>query len=308
MGLLDQMKEDKAKLDEMLEKGIVEDEEELIEEPQEEAEESESQDEGVIEEPEAPQEEPKAEEKPLEGKDYARMRRERREARKAELEEQERQRQVAIQPIQETQERVSVQEDNDPMPDKVTQYPLYLEWETRQAQKKAQKAIDMVEKIQKKEEEDARINAAVEHFVSIENDFKRIEPKYDEAAEFYTKQLAVGLKALHPTDSREQLAERLKMAVLKKAALYYSQGRNPAEELFEEAVMLGFNPDDVEEAPAKEVKPSMDKLARNRERNAGMNASGSPSRRPTMSVAANMTTGEWMKLSKAEKDAILKGK
>lgn len=303
MGLLQQIAEDKAKLAEMMEGEIIESEDDVVIEEEKEPE-NDNVDEEVAKEPEAVVEAEEAtEEKPLDGKDYARMRRERREARKAELEAEERNRQ----PVQVVEKEVTAVL-TDPEPDRATQYPQWLEWNTRQANEKAEKAVQKLEQIEKKEKEDQLIQSAVEDFQAIENEFKKIEPNYDAAADFYLTQLSKTIQVLYPQASKKEIAETIKIQVLNKAAMYHSQGLDPAEELFEEAVSLGFNPSPVQEKEIKkEIKPDLDKIASNRARNAGMNASGGVVKKVNLATAATMTTGEWAKLSKAEKDAILKG-
>lgn len=304
MGLLQQIEDDKAKLAEMIEGGIVENEDEIIKEEEEPgAEEIKGP---VNEEAQVDEEKGPEEEKPLDGKDYARMRRERREARKAEIEAQEAEKIRFSQPQQELAQEKEV--TTDPEPDRSTQYPQWLEWNTRQANEKAERAVQKLEQIEKKEKEDQLIRSAVEDFQAIESEFKKIEPNYDAAADFYLTQLSKTIQVLYPQASKKEIAETIKIQVLNKAAIYHSKGLDPAEELFEEAISLGFNPEVTDQKQVKkEIKPNLDKIASNRERNAGMSASGGVVKKLNLSTAANMTTGEWNKLSKAEKDAILKG-
>lgn len=308
MGLLEQIEEDKAKLKEMLDGEIVEDEDDIV--VDDDAEQDKTDDE---EEPESnddePKDEPEKEEKPLDGKDYARMRRERREARKAEIAAEEAARFRAQQPEPQPDKEQPKAVDNDPEPDRATRYPEWLEWNTRQANAKADKLAKKLEAIEQKEEEKRLTDSAVDHFMAIEQEFKKIEPAYDDAAEFYLTQISKSLKLVYPTASKAEIAEIIKIQVLNKAASYHAQGLDPAEELFEEAVSLGFSPSrEKKTAPKEEKKLDMDKLSENRKRNAGMAGGGSNPKKLTLSVAANMTTGEWKNLSKAEKDAFLKGR
>lgn len=308
MGLLEQIEEDKAKLKEMLDGEIVEDEDDIVVDDDAEQDKTDDEEEPAANDDDQ-KDEPKKEEKPLEGKDYARMRRERREARKAEIAADEAARfqtqQPELQPDKEKPKAV----DSDPEPDRATRYPEWLEWSTRQANAKADKLSKKLEEIEQKEQEKRLIDSAVDDFTAIEQEFKKIEPAYDAAAEFYLTQMSKSLKLLYPTATKAQIAETIKMQVLNKAAAYHAQGLDPAEELFEEAVSLGFSPSEEKKtAPKEEKKPDMDKLSENRKRNAGMAGGGSNPKKLTLSVAANMTTGEWKNLSKAEKDAFLKGR
>lgn len=301
MGLLDQMKEDKEKLAAMIDGGIEEEiEDEIIVEDEPEEKEADEE----VNEPTATEEsdEPKEEEPKLDNAEYARLRREK----KAMQRQLEQAQQNVQQPAQVAEQPIVAQAQADPEPDRANQYPQWMEWKIRQNEDKIAKFEKAQQETEVKQKQREIEQSAIQEFQSFEADFKAIEPSYDDAAEFYTKQLGNSFKLLHPNATPNQIGDAIRSHVLYKAAQYYNAGLDPAEELFAEAQNLGFT---KKESKKETAKPDMNKVLENRSRNSGMAAtSGVEKKKTNLQSAASMTTGEWAKLTKAEKDIILKGR
>lgn len=305
MGLLEQLEEDKKLIAEALESGTLEDsDDEVIESDDETESDSEPQDESEKLESDAGEEKKEVElEEKLDPSEYARLRREKKAL----------QRQLEAE--QSKKDSPPVQDDlvdnkeSDPEPDKTKNYPEWLEWKDRRNEEKLEKLEKIVNETVSQRRERELYDSAVQEFQSFEEDFRLIEPTYDDAAKFYTDALAKSIKILNPQATPKQIGETIQAHVIQKAAQYYSAGLDPAEEFFNEAKQLGFSNSSEKAEPKKISKPNMEKVAENRSRNSGMAAvSGNDAKKINIVAAANMTTGEFMKLSKSERESIMKGR
>lgn len=318
MGLLEEIEETKQKLAEVIEaedKALeeelapVETTEEVVEEqPKEEAAEEPAQ--------ETKDEEPKKEEeKPINHRKQRleKKAQERIDALARDLEAKDREiealRQAATQPRAIVEEK---KETNlDPEPDRATKYEAWLEWKDRQLEKKVREIEEKVSETTQETANSRLVNAAIQEFQSYENDFQATEPKYSQAAQFYTQRLGESIKMLHPQATSAQIGELIRNKVLEKASLYVRRGLDPAEELFYEAQNLGFSSqtEDVEEEEVKEIRPNLAKVAANRQRNAG--TAGAKGKGGggvlTRQAASELSVAEWSKLPSSEKKRLLNG-
>lgn len=300
MGLLEEIEDTKKKLAEAVEaESSPEPEEKISEEPVEES------------KPEIPAEEKPEETEPVvenpTAADFARMRREKK-AKEREADDLRRQLEEARKPVQVVESKPTAEISVDPEPDRATKYEAWLEWNLRDQKREIDSLKGTVTKTTEETNNDRLVKAAVDEFQNYEQDFRAITPEYDQAAEFYTRQLSQSIKMLNPSATTAQIGQMIKNTVLSKASNYARQGLDPAEELFNEAVSFGFTaPSDEQETV--EIKPKLSKVAENRARNAG--TAGAKGRggvpQHTRETAAEMTNAEWVRLPIAEKRRILGG-
>lgn len=257
-----------------------EQEQEEQEEVQEEEQTPEQEQESKVEEPKA--EEPKKEE--LDNAGYARLRRE------ADAERKRRE-----------------QAENER-----EQLRLELERLTSGNKQESQEtAVELPAEINELIEE-TRVTKAEREFMALEEKFKREVPEYDDIAQQYVAALAQSIKLQNPRISAHELVAETKKTILRKAGTYVNAGYDPIQELYHEAIELGFKPRPKQEAAETELKeqvqPDMKKVAQNRKRNAGMaGASGQSEGQVTMAVAAAYSPAEWKKLPAAEKRRLMYG-
>lgn len=173
-------------------------------------------------------------------------------------------------------------------------------------------AAPQIDPITQQIHEDYVYSKATKEFLALEEEIRREIPDYDDIANQYNRQLAWSIKMQNPHFNDAQCFEQAQKVVLNKAAGYATQGRHPAEELYNEAVSLGIRPtpkqEEVEEN--REIKPNMEKVSQNRSRNAGTaGAKGNGgSAVTTGQAAAQMTNAEWAKLPAEDKKRLLYGR
>jgi hypothetical protein len=267
--------------------------------PEEEAQEAEADSKETAEEQPDP-----AAEKP-DDSSFARMRREKKALERRVQELEARQNQA---PVHEEPKKVEAVADADPEPDRQVKYEAWLEWNLRQHKKELAEIKGTVAKTTQLTERERLVNAAVQEFQGYEADYRAVNPSYDKAAEFYTKELTRSFKLLNPKISSAEAGELIRNTVLNKASSYAKLGLDPAEELYNEAVSFGFR-DNQEESIQEEVKPSLRKIAANKSRNSGMaGAKGRGTGGPlTREAASELSVAEWAKLSQSEKKRLLTG-
>lgn len=120
--------------------------------------------------------------------------------------------------------------------------------------------------------EERRYEKAASEFMSIEADFAKDLPGYEHAVEGYKAAVFNSLRVLNPSKPRHELVRDTHREILTRAGDFYRRGLNPVEEIYNQAIALGLGGPEKEAAPPPvEKKPSVDhdKLAKNRERNAG---------------------------------------
>ncbi len=157
-----------------------------------------------------------------------------------------------------------------------------------------------------------RMVQAEKEFMSLESKFASSNPDYHAVSSEYALALAQSIKIQNPRLSSAEVAEETKKAIIVKSANFLNKGFDPIEELYNEAKELGFKGNsfkkETKEEPKEEIKPDMKKLAENRAKSTGMTASSGESKgQLTKQAAADLTTAEWMKLPKSEKQRLLYG-
>lgn len=199
--------------------------------------------------------------------------------------------------------------DVDPEPDRSTKYELWLEWKDRQLERKVADIEEKFGRTLKEKEGEKIIGEHINRFTSFENDFKAIEPAYDAAATFYGREMAKSVKLLNPGLTQKQMADIITEKLLVKADQDVKRGLDPAEELYNEAISLGFKMPTAEADAEEELKPNLSRVAANKARNAG--TAGARGRGGSVNItretAGSMSNAEWAKLPKSEKQRILKG-
>lgn len=211
------------------------------------------------------------------------------------------------QAVQQKQEEVASEPDleKDPV--------AWLQWNKNRVD-----ALEsQIEEQNSKAEEQTTYQNAREGFANIEREFvadltRAGVDDYEDVSSFLASQIAGGIRALNPHISAEELGRQTEQEILVRGANYFKRGLNPAEELYHEAKEIyGFKPSPkAEEAPKEEevkVKPDLDKVAKNRKRNAGTAGASSTGGKPqvTREVAAGMTMLEFSKLPPAKRKQLL---
>ncbi len=251
-----------------------ENEEVKLEEPEEEVDEEEAE---VKEEPKE-EEEVKEEKKPeIDDAGYARLRREAAaEKRRAESAEKE------LAELRKAKEPEEV----------ITETPLHPEMQT---------VLD-----------DHRMNRAEREFAMFESKVKQQHPEYGAIATEYANAMAQSFRIQNPRKTDIEINDMTKRAILIKAGEFARAGyENPVEEMYHEAKELGFTGKSLLKQEAKEVElqPDMKKVSENRKRSSGMAATnGRQEGLMTLTSAADLTSAEWARLPKADKQRLLYGR
>lgn len=159
-----------------------------------------------------------------------------------------------------------------------------------------------------------RVQKAEREFIVLESDFASKTPDYHDVSNGYKEALYQSLRIQNPRKSHPELLELTKNTLLMKAGDYAARGFDPIEEMYQEARSLGFKKVEKQAAEAVEEKEepkkaSLDAIARNKARNAGMAAAQGNKGgggQLTAESLAGMSTAEFMKIPKAERDRALK--
>lgn len=179
-----------------------------------------------------------------------------------------------------------------------------------------QKTEAQVKEIREWKEEQARtaqqtqvLQSAVQELSRYENEFKAIAPDYDDVSNFVVGELKRSFKIMHPGASDDQITQAVQRHVLLEASRYAQQGLNPVEEMYLRAKNeLGYQPKAPTDEKVVELRPDLDKIAKNKARSAGMNGAAGAAQRAapsTKAAAADMTAAEWAKLSEEDRRRIL---
>lgn len=143
---------------------------------------------------------------------------------------------------------------------------------------------------------------AQQEFANYEAEFRKVEPNYDAVSKQYMQALLQSIKVQNPRASDAQVFEMYKETVLSKAGAYVREGLDPVEELYNEALDLGFS---AQKEVKKDAKPDMSKVARNRGRSASMAGTSAEGKgKLTPFAAADMSADEWSKLPDSEKQEV----
>lgn len=243
---------------------------------------------------------PDEEEKPKKtGKDYAKERIERH-ARETAMAEQLR---LASERIQALEAALKPKSNDDVAPDRDEDPVGYTEWHL----KKTQERLAQVEQRTIEQEKQQRTREIKERALGelqqYEVEAKRQIPDWEAAKTYYMQAVAFSVKALAPNIDQNTLINIVNDRVLNRAAELMRQGHdNPALAMYDEVKTMGYRQQAAEDKP----KPDMEKLAKNRSRNAGTAAaaSGGDGGRTTASAFASMTNAEFMALPPPERRRI----
>ena len=156
-------------------------------------------------------------------------------------------------------------------------------------------------------------NQAEKEFGIYESKVKQLYPEYGAVASEYAFAMYQSIRVQNPRKSEIELNEMTKKAILLKAGEFARAGyENPVEEMYHEARELGYTGKSFQKQEVKsteeKLEPDMRKVAENRKRSAGMAATGGRQEGlMTLMAAADLTAGEWAKLSKADKKRLMYG-
>lgn len=241
--------------------------------------------------------------------DYARERRER-------LKEQERLREdlaAANARIAElTKPKEEVKRDEEP--NKSEDPEAWAEWRTRQSDQQVKEARELAEKAYKEIEAEKQrkaneilIEKAQDELKTYEEDVKKTNPDYDDVKQFYANALAFSIKTMNPRITTDALVKAVNNQILLRASQYFNEGyENPVQAMYEEAKSMGYQPKKMAE---EEKKPDLERVAKNRERNAGTAAAAGSGGRGEITkryAATEMTVQDWARLPKSERERILR--
>lgn len=203
----------------------------------------------------------------------------------------------------------------DPEPNKDDSPVEWADWRARQAEKKADaaaeiamKASETLQKEERRRQGENLVQQAQNELIGYENEFKKNHTDYEDVKKFYVNSLAYGIKVLNPKITNEALAKAVNNQILLTASQYYNDGyANPIEAIYENVKNMGYQP--PREEAKEEKKPDLSKVAKNRERNAGMAASAGGTGKGELTkryAATEMTAYEWAKLPVAERERLMR--
>lgn len=257
-------------------------------------------------------EEPKTEEV-LDNSAYARMRREKAAEKKRadELAQQLADMQAQIASLTQAHRPVNTNTavDSDPEPDRANNYEAWLEWDLRQTKKVATETATQLKQRLEEESRQKLHQQAIREFNNFEDKFKVTVTDYDAVAGHLVNTIAASIKNLNPNKPDNAIVEETHNRLLMMAGQFAKDGLDPAEELYHLAKeRYGYKPAPVEEK-VEEPAPDLNKVAANRARSANVAAvSTNMGAAPiTLKTAADMTVGEYMKLSVEEKRKLGQG-
>jgi hypothetical protein len=300
MSILDQIAEDEKRLAE-LQGDVNGDSEEVVEEEAEEV----VEDDTTAEEPTEEATEETADtsevEEPVEKLDnsaYAKMRRE-----KAEAEKRARDLEARLEALEKGRQEPVKEQPKDAEPNIKTDPVAWLEWNDKQNKTEIAELKKVALEERKQREEQQIIEQAKQEFTNYEQQFAPTVDNYEDVAQFMFKRIAESMRIVNPSLSQEQLINATQRHILQQAAQYHTQGLNPAEELYHDAInSFGYQPTVKTQEPARR---DLSKVAANRKRNAGtMGVGGGNKPQITKEMAATMSIADFAKLSKEDLKAI----
>lgn len=213
-----------------------------------------------------------------------------------------------------TKPKEEPKKDEDPEPSRDEDPTAWADWRARQAEKKAEAAAEMARKAEEKltkdenkKQAEALMQQAQSELIGFEDQFKKTAPDYDDVKSYYVNMLAFSIKNLNPKISNEALARAVTNQIMVRASQYMNEGyENPIQAIYDEVKSMGYKPKEEKE---EGKKPDLERVAKNRERNAGMaGASGSAGNGELTKryAATEMTSAEWAKLPVAERERLMR--
>lgn len=204
----------------------------------------------------------------------------------------------------------------DAEPNKEEDPVSWADWRARQAEKKAEeanekatRAAEKLEKEERRRQAEAVVTQAQNELIELENQFKQDHPDFDDVKKYYVNTLAFSLKNLNPKMTNDALAKAVTNQILMTASQYYNEGyENPVAVIYENVKAMGYQPP-KEEKEAEEKKPDLARVAKNKERNAGMAGSAGGAGKGEMTkqyAATELTAAEWARLPIAERERLMR--
>lgn len=312
MGLKEAQEELKKQIEEAQKAEGLTSEEEAVEEEQKKIESKEEKKEDA-KEPEKKEEAASEEKKEKTNADYARERRER----ISEHQKLKEQLAAAMAQIEEMKKPKQEKEVEDPEPNKAEDPVAWADWRVRQAEKKVEQvteiALENDKKIKAEEREkqkESLLQQAQNELVTYEDAVRKTNKDYDDVKKYYVNMLAFSMKALNPKITNDVLVKAVNHQVLMTASQYLNEGHeNPVQAIYDSMKNMGYQPTQKETNEIEEKKPDLSKVAKNRERNAGMAGSSGGSGRGEMTkhyAATELTAAEWAKLPTAERERLMR--
>jgi hypothetical protein len=188
----------------------------------------------------------------------------------------------------------------------------WAEWKIQQ-QDKALTSLNGWKEKKEREEQEKNLNQRADNeIMAYQEAAKKKFEDFEDVKKYQAVKLGMSIKNLAPNISDQQLIEtvwsRMKSDIIR---LYREGHENPVEAMYSEIKASGYQPPAKELKEDKEdvVKPDLDRVAKNRARNAGTAAAQGDSGRGelTLAVAAQMTNREFSRLKPEDKRLILGG-
>lgn len=148
---------------------------------------------------------------------------------------------------------------------------------------------------------------AVEEFNSIEAEFSKETPDYEEASAHVIKNMYSGVKSVYPELNDQQAVSFVQKQVLQIASNAAQRGLNPAEVLYQMAYdKYGFQANAPQPQPSNKVN-NLKTIAKNKKRSASPLAGGGRSASSNVSLqeAGNMDLAAFGRMSEAEIDQLI---
>jgi len=151
---------------------------------------------------------------------------------------------------------------------------------------------------------------AVTEFTTIETEFARNTPDYNQAANHMISKMAEGVRYVNPNATDAQISSFLQQQVLTFAGQAAKQGLNPAESLYllaHEKYGYTGQPAAQPKVDVDATRKRLDTVNKNRQRSATPLTSGGTtgSAKTTIEEAARMDLGDFSKLSEREIDRMI---
>lgn len=197
--------------------------------------------------------------------------------------------------------------DEDPEPDQEYDALNWLKWNARQQNKKIEETTNQTKSVAAVTQAQSEQNA----IIKLDNEFKRVQPDYEDAVNFVLEIEKKAIKARYPNATEEQMNQVL---VSEKVKLYreeYNAGRVPGEAVMRMAQAYGYSAKKGSNNPEGkngiEKKPNIDNIKKNMKKSSPMLGSGAgptgdidPEALFNMSInkLATMPKGNWDKAMK----------
>lgn len=197
----------------------------------------------------------------------------------------------------------------DEEPDVNTNPVEWVQWNIQKTEAQVKELREWKEEQARSAQQTQVLQGAVQELSRYENEFKAANPDYDDVSSFVVNELKRSFKIMHPGASDDQITQAVQRHVLLEASRYAQQGLNPVEEMYLRAKNeLGYQPKALSADNVTELRPDLDKIAKNKARSAGMNGAAGAAQRAapsTKAAAADMTAAEWARLSEEDRRRIL---